>query len=68
MNSLTIGDVVQLKSGGPKMTVCSTEGKGGAYRCCWFNGKRVERADFQFETLKTVNDSDNTDYIDTYGY
>ncbi|WP_267890152.1 YodC family protein [Allorhizobium taibaishanense] len=33
-----IGDVVQLKSGGPLMTIASQE-SGGAWNCVWFNEK-----------------------------
>jgi len=38
---MQIGDVVRLKSGGPKMTIVSL-GEGEAVSCAWFdrNGKR----------------------------
>ena len=45
---LTIGDIVQLKSGGPEMTISSSPGKYDyddfdSVKCVWFNGgARVE--------------------------
>ena len=33
---MTIGDVVTLKSGGPKMTVMADLGNG-TFKCIWFN-------------------------------
>lgn len=40
---MEIGDVVRLKSGGPKMTIVSIDESAGA-SCTWFdrNGKRHE--------------------------
>ena len=35
---LKIGDVVRLKSGGPKMTVAKPEDKYGQVKCVWFTG------------------------------
>ena len=51
-----IGDVVQLRSGGPEMTVNSIP--DGAYhdyyRCQWFAGKKLESGQFQEEQLLRV--------------
>lgn len=51
------GDIVQLKSGGPAMTVSkvndSTMIGSQAYTCEWFKGASNERAVFQEDTLKT---------------
>jgi uncharacterized protein YodC (DUF2158 family) len=46
MTELALGDVVRLKSGGPKMTLTEGE-KGGKIKCQWFdrNGK-MHTADF----------------------
>jgi len=47
------GDIVQVKSGGPPMTV---EGENkhyaGTYDCVWFKGASREHARFEGETLK----------------
>lgn len=46
-----VGAVVQLKSGGPAMTVSSIE-ESGRYRCVWFKGASREAANFEGHTLK----------------
>jgi uncharacterized protein YodC (DUF2158 family) len=43
MNDLEVGSVVQLKSGGPMMTVVDLNGKGGAV-CVWFPGDNYSEA------------------------
>ena len=52
---LKVGDVVQLKSGGPSMTIAnigdytsSGGGKEGAY-CVWFDGKEKKSAVFHLQ-------------------
>ena len=45
------GDIVQLKSGGPAMTI-SSFGSGDSYWCEWFKGASKERAPFNEETLQ----------------
>ncbi|TCO71131.1 YodC family protein [Rhodovulum euryhalinum] len=45
------GDIVQLKSGGPAMTI-SSSGSGDGYWCEWFKGASKERAHFNEETLQ----------------
>jgi len=45
------GDIVQLKSGGPKMTVTRC-GKDGEVYCTWFGGSKKESAAFPPQTLK----------------
>ena len=39
-NDLAIGDVVRLKSGGPRMTIAGFE--GNFTKCRWFNGGELE--------------------------
>lgn len=55
--NFSLGDIVQLKSGGPAMTVSSiTDDEDDAkrfYRCEWFKGASNEYAHFQEHTLKT---------------
>jgi uncharacterized protein YodC (DUF2158 family) len=50
------GDIVQLKSGGPAMTVSKIETAYGSakegYNCEWFKGASKERAHFEEDTLK----------------
>jgi uncharacterized protein YodC (DUF2158 family) len=50
-----VGDIVQLKSGGPKMTVESIESTGAAF-CVWFDetpqGSLVKVHGFHPEVLK----------------
>ncbi|MEC3860439.1 DUF2158 domain-containing protein [Mesobacterium sp. TK19101] len=48
------GDIVQLKSGGPAMTVSKVNDSMGSqtYTCEWFKGASNERAVFQEDTLK----------------
>lgn len=48
------GDVVQLKSGGPKMTVASIN--AGRAICEWFDGGRREAHGFNLEVLVKVPD------------
>lgn len=52
MSQFKIGDVVKLKSGGPKMTVdCMRNNRYS--NCCWFDAfERLEKADFSNESLE----------------
>jgi uncharacterized protein YodC (DUF2158 family) len=56
---LKAGDVVQLKSGGPKMTV-DTIGKFGMgasrdqAKCVWFDGLSRKESLFELPTLKRL--------------
>lgn len=52
MAQFNAGDIVQLKSGGPKMTV--TEIKAGGVWCVWFAGSKREREYFTTESLIPV--------------
>jgi uncharacterized protein YodC (DUF2158 family) len=54
MEELQIGQVVQLKSGGPKMTV---EFKPDAFnvKCVWFVGSKLYRDEFKIELLQRVS-------------
>ncbi|EJZ22440.1 DUF2158 domain-containing protein [Rhizobium sp. Pop5] len=46
-----IGDIVVLKSGGPKMTVVSEEERGRVY-CSWFAGAKAEKSQYPVEALE----------------
>jgi uncharacterized protein YodC (DUF2158 family) len=58
-----IGDVVQLKSGGPKMTVVRIDQSPKRIICEWFAGDKREVAGFNFGTLSKVPQ----DHIDEQG-
>jgi uncharacterized protein YodC (DUF2158 family) len=48
-----VGDVVQLKGGGPVMTIEEIEKYGGEdkAKCVWLDGKKKIADVFRFETL-----------------
>lgn len=52
----SVGDVVQLKSGGPAMTISEVQMDyrefKGTYRCKWFKGASNEMAVFEEATLQ----------------
>ena len=50
-DNLKIGDVVQLKSGGPRMTV-THEMPGGALNCVWFDGDNYKNYTFKPEQYR----------------
>ena len=53
MAKYKMGDVVQLKSGGPEMTVASVSKlMGTSYECQWFSGKKLERGNFPEDSLQ----------------
>ncbi|MEO6924451.1 MAG: DUF2158 domain-containing protein [Bryocella sp.] len=53
MADIKTGDVVQLKSGGPKMTVNGLDEYGNAF-CLWFADSKVDSKSFAAETLAKV--------------
>ena len=48
------GDLVQLKSGGPVMTVVNPGGFSGWPVCNWFEGDTVKSGSFPPEALRKV--------------
>ncbi|MEL1244218.1 DUF2158 domain-containing protein [Flavobacterium sp. DGU11] len=52
MEEINRGDVVELKSGGPKMTVVYKMTSG--WKCAWFINGEIRSADFSTESLKKV--------------
>lgn len=46
-----VGDLVQLKAGGPVMVVNNVPSPGNVW-CVWFAGKKHEKALFASETLQ----------------
>lgn len=53
--TFTVGDVVQLKSGGPSMTVAKVNEPPGTVWCQWFEDKKKESGTFAPGTLKRVS-------------
>lgn len=57
MESIKVGDVVQLKSGGPLMTVAKLRSAGDEALCYYFHnapGSMLQFDSFPIETLKFV--------------
>ncbi len=52
MAQFKVGDVVQLMSGGPKMTV--SELAGSQVWCMWFEGTNQKTAIFETAALKSA--------------
>lgn len=52
------GDQVQLKSGGPKMTILRETGDRRAWVCAWFVGSKNEQASFEAAALKNYEDEE----------
>jgi uncharacterized protein YodC (DUF2158 family) len=50
-NQIKAGDVVQLNSGGPKMTVSWIDELGNAW-CVWFDNAKQQGASFPLTSLK----------------
>ncbi|PYU17580.1 MAG: DUF2158 domain-containing protein [Acidobacteria bacterium] len=55
-DQITVGSVVQLKSGGPKMTVTKVESWNGVMRasCEWFDRNKSAKDFFPLGALKLV--------------
>lgn len=51
MDEIIIGDTVQLKGGGPVMTVCGVHPIYGQFECHWFNRGKLESNVFQKEVI-----------------
>ena len=56
MSNFKVGEVVQLASGGPKMTLTSDGAKGGQVCCHWFTrDEELKAADLPEEALVRVS-------------
>jgi uncharacterized protein YodC (DUF2158 family) len=51
MSSIEAGTIVQLKSGGPKMTADKGPDKNGYVDCRWFSGSKLEYGRFPLSSL-----------------
>ncbi len=57
MNELKVGMIVQLKSGGPQMTVVKIDPKyEGSIFCRWYSGDKFEREGFPPEALEIIKE------------
>ena len=59
LGDFKVGDVVQLKSGGPKMTVAEKQPHMASNRgiyCQWFAGSKLESGFFSAEVLTQQKD------------
>jgi uncharacterized protein YodC (DUF2158 family) len=54
MEDFEIGNVVQLQSGGPKMTVCDLVSDADVV-CQWFEGSEVHQESFPKDALKKIS-------------
>lgn len=62
---LKIGDVVELKSGGPWMTVIQIDSKDPRIvRCQWFQNSQSFSGAFPVEALKVLRDEESSIYLD----
>lgn len=53
------GDVVELKSGGPKMTIEGQGERPDQWHCCWFVDREVYYNTFTGKTLQKVDGNDD---------
>ncbi len=57
MAELKVGDVVQLKSGGPRMTVVCTKSNPAGASCTWFDQAEAKSSRFPLGTLEPVQNT-----------
>ncbi|HJU20757.1 MAG TPA: DUF2158 domain-containing protein [Stellaceae bacterium] len=56
-----VGDIVQMKSGGPKMTITAIDkdvSDRGVAECQWFAGDDLKKAILFLSSLKAAKESD----------
>ena len=51
---INIGDIIQLKSGGPVMTVIQFDAEASLVTCNWFDGKMLKEASFPLDAVGEV--------------
>jgi uncharacterized protein YodC (DUF2158 family) len=52
------GDIVQLKSGGPKMTVSEVSELTGDVHCQWFAGSKLSRGRFEPNAIELFTEEE----------
>jgi uncharacterized protein YodC (DUF2158 family) len=55
--SFKAGELVQLKSGGPKMVVEQYVSYSDAYECTWFAGTKHNQQKFKVEALQYYDEN-----------
>jgi uncharacterized protein YodC (DUF2158 family) len=50
------GDTVELKSGGPAMTIIGVMQGGGYWVCKWWDGSKFQEDSFPTEALRKIED------------
>jgi uncharacterized protein YodC (DUF2158 family) len=59
-SNLCVGDVVTLKSGGPRMTIEAIGPEDGGAHCMWFDGKNQVKTElFVAATLEKVDEPED---------
>jgi uncharacterized protein YodC (DUF2158 family) len=59
MQILKTGDIVELKSGGPKMTVKTRMNSDlDSYECQWFNDRKLKYSYFKGDSLKLLPETE----------
>ena len=67
MLEFKVGDVVKLKSGGPKMTITNISPKNEV-SCSWFDGNEKKNERFPLNTLsKNIEETSKEDIYDEKG-
>jgi uncharacterized protein YodC (DUF2158 family) len=51
-----LGEVVQLKSGGPDMTIVAVNERGQSYNCAWMDGATPHTKNYPAEALERTSD------------
>ena len=57
-NKFKSGDAVQLKSGGPKMTISKNSHITGSYDCKWFAGSKLNVGTFAEDELQPYQEKE----------
>lgn len=57
-HTFKIGDIVKLKSGGPRMTVSDEDIGNGMVRCQWFAGSRLSWGHFDPHSIEPAPEVD----------
>jgi len=56
VSSLKVGDIVQLKSGGPKMTVTSGLLSSQTHECSWFENTELKHGKFPPDAVVVISE------------